>query len=392
VPVEGNGSAITVLIAEDEPSVRAALADLITDEESLDLVGAARDAQEAIDLARQHRPDVALLDVKMPSGGGPRATREIRSASPATRVVALSAYEDRVSVLQMLRAGAAGYLVKGTSPAEIVEAIRRSVRGQASLSTEVTGDVIHELVELLNSSERMARELHVLDRTKSELIQVLSHELMTPITVIQGASSTISSLGATLSPDDARSLATSVGRAADRLKRLVGNLAVTARLDREDVEIETRPVPAADLIAAAAAEFPLQGDRLRIPPAKAGSIELWADQELAARAMTAVLENALEFSPEVEPVDVEVRATRAEVAVHISDRGPGIPEDLRNKIFEAFTQADASVTRAHEGLGISLYLARQIMAAHNGRIRAEPRPGGGTTVSLWFPAVTGSAA
>jgi DNA-binding NarL/FixJ family response regulator len=238
---EGNGP-ITVLIAEDEPAVRAALADVIGTEDSLELVGAAADAQQAIDLAREHHPDVALLDVKMPAGGGPRAAREIRMLSPGTRVVALSAYEDRTTVLEMLRAGVAGYLVKGTSAGEIVEAIRRSVRGQASLSTEVTAEVIHELVNLLDRSERMTRELHDLDRTKSELIQVLSHELMTPITVVQGAAGTISGLGGALSQDDARGLADSVSRAAERLRRLVGNLTATARLDREEVEVVTRPV------------------------------------------------------------------------------------------------------------------------------------------------------
>jgi DNA-binding NarL/FixJ family response regulator len=109
-----DGGPITVLIAEDEPGVRDALADLIRTDDRLVLIGAAGDADQAIDLAREHRPDVALLDVKMPSGGGPRATREIRVLSPETRVVALSAYEDRATVLEMLRAGAAGYLVKGT--------------------------------------------------------------------------------------------------------------------------------------------------------------------------------------------------------------------------------------------------------------------------------------
>jgi DNA-binding NarL/FixJ family response regulator len=317
VPVSGDGARISVLIAEDEPSVRAALSDLIDDDRSLHLVGAAEDAQEAIDLAREHHPDVALLDVKMPSGGGPRATREIRAASPDTRVVALSALEDRVSVLEMLRAGAAGYLVKGTSPGEIVEAIRRSVRGQASLSTEVTADVIHELVELLESSERMARELHTLDRTKSDLIQVLSHELMTPITVIQGATSTISTLGVELAPEDARSLATSVAHAASRLKRLVGNLTATARLDREEVEIETRPIPAGEVIDSAAAEFPLRTDRLRLPSRDDGKVELWADRQLAAQAVGAVLENAMDLSPEGEKVDVGVLATRSEVAVRV---------------------------------------------------------------------------
>jgi signal transduction histidine kinase len=375
---------ITVLIAEDEPAVRAALADLIEIEDELELVGAAADAQEAIDLAKEHLPDVALVDVKMPAGGGARAAREIKGLSPTTRVVALSAYEDRTTVLEMLRAGAAGYLVKGTSAGEIVEAIRRSVRGQASLSTEVTAEVIHELVDLLDRSERMTRELHDLDRTKSELIQVLSHELMTPITVIQGAAGTISGLGGALSPEDARGLATSVSRAADRLRRLVGNLAATARLDREEAEVTTRPIVAADVIAVAAAEFPEAVGRFRLPSLDR-SLELWGDLQLASAAVVALLENAIEHSPENESVDLVVEETGVEVLVHVSDRGPGVDPEVAGRIFAAFTQADASVTRSHEGLGIGLYLARKIMAAHEGRIEFRAREGGGTTFTLAFP-------
>lgn len=136
---------IRVLIVDDEPEVRGALADLIASESALELIGAARDTDEAVDLARRMRPDVALVDVKMPGGGGPRAAREILRWSPQTHVIALSAYEDRTTVLEMLGAGAVGYLVKGTSPDEIVLAINRAVRGQASLSTEVMASVVHEL-------------------------------------------------------------------------------------------------------------------------------------------------------------------------------------------------------------------------------------------------------
>jgi signal transduction histidine kinase len=380
---ESNGR-ITVLIAEDEPAVRAALSDLIDIEDELELVGAAADAQEAIDMVREHRPDVALVDVKMPGGGGTRAAREIRDLSPATRVVALSAYEDRTTVLEMLRAGAVGYLVKGTSAGEIVEAIRRSVRGQASLSTEVTAEVIHELVELLDRSERMTRELHDLDRTKSELIQVLSHELMTPITVIQGAAGTISGLGGALSQEDASGLAVSVSRAADRLRRLVGNLAATARLDREEAEVTTRPIDVSEVIAMATAEFPEAGDRLRLPVGDR-SLELWGDLQLASQALVALLENALDHSPPEENVEVLVEGTGAKVLLRVADRGSGIEPGLAERIFAAFTQADASVTRSHEGLGIGLYLARKIMTAHEGRIEFESRDGGGTMFTLSFP-------
>jgi signal transduction histidine kinase len=72
--------------------------------------------------------------------------------------------------------------------------------------------------------------------------------------------------------------------------------------------------------------------------------------------------------------------------VHVSDRGPGVPEDKREEIFEAFTQTDTSSTRTHEGLGIGLYLAQRIMRAHGGSIGVLPREGGGSTFVLSFPA------
>ena len=137
---------IRVLVADDEQPLRDAICDLVGGESDMDVAGAATDADEAIALAQETAPDVALLDVKMP-GGGARAATQIASVSPETKVIALSAYEDRGSVLEMLRSGAVGYLVKGAPPFEILEAIRRAVRRQASMSAEVTAAVIEALFQ-----------------------------------------------------------------------------------------------------------------------------------------------------------------------------------------------------------------------------------------------------
>jgi PAS domain S-box-containing protein len=160
---------IRVVVAEDEKPLRDALAALIVSEEGFELVGTAMEAGQAIEVARTTSPDVVLVDVKMPNGGGRRAAREITGSCPGTRVVALSAYADRVTVVDMLRAGAVGYLVKGVSPNEILEAIARASRGQASLSLEMTAEVIEALTgdiaqhreseEQLRRSEERIREL-----------------------------------------------------------------------------------------------------------------------------------------------------------------------------------------------------------------------------------------
>ncbi len=144
---------IRILIADDEPALRGALADLLAHEESLLLVGEAGDADQAIELAVASRPDVAIVDVSMPAGGGPRAAREIIRVSPATRVIALSAFEDRPTVLEMLRAGAVGYLVKGTASQDLVGSITKVVGGGASLSAELIDDIVHELSSQLRREE-----------------------------------------------------------------------------------------------------------------------------------------------------------------------------------------------------------------------------------------------
>jgi DNA-binding NarL/FixJ family response regulator len=115
---------IRVLVAEDAPVVRRALAALISADPALELVGTAEDAVEAIELARSTHPDVAIVDVKMPGGGGSRATREILWHSPETRVLALSARAERENVLEMRAAGAACYMLKGMPAHQILRTIR----------------------------------------------------------------------------------------------------------------------------------------------------------------------------------------------------------------------------------------------------------------------------
>ena len=146
-------SPIRVLLADDEPGLRTALGELLSHVDRVELIGTAPDAKEAIRIAELGHPDVALVDVRMPEGGGPHAARGISRVSPATRVIALSAYEDRANVLEMLRAGAVGYLVKGAGADELVEGIRRVARGGTILSSEVVDGVVSELAAQLRREE-----------------------------------------------------------------------------------------------------------------------------------------------------------------------------------------------------------------------------------------------
>lgn len=131
-----------VLIAEDDDDFRFVLGAIIAAEPSMTLVGAAGDAEEAIQLARESEPDVALLDVGMPKGGGVRAARAIREVSPITKVMALSGSGEKDAVIRMLRAGATAYLIKGATPGEILTAIRDTASGRTTLAPDAAREVI----------------------------------------------------------------------------------------------------------------------------------------------------------------------------------------------------------------------------------------------------------
>lgn len=162
---------VTVLVADDDILLRRTLAALVGDDPALELVGAAADAQEAIDIARAVLPRVAVLDVRMPRGGGIRAAREIRVVSPGTIIIALTAYDDRATVREMFAAGADGYLVKGTSPKVLLSAVHRAAAGGRSLSEKAVGAVVDELAERLTEERAEIERLSGLREQTTRILR-----------------------------------------------------------------------------------------------------------------------------------------------------------------------------------------------------------------------------
>jgi DNA-binding NarL/FixJ family response regulator len=117
---------VRVLVADDDPMIRMALSEVLEAESDLHVVAVAEDAVEAVELATAHVPDVAVLDVRMPGGGGTHAAREIRVHSPRTQLLAFSAYDDSGTMDELKRIGVREYLIKGVTNAEIVAAVRRA--------------------------------------------------------------------------------------------------------------------------------------------------------------------------------------------------------------------------------------------------------------------------
>lgn len=150
--------AIRVLIADDHPILRLGIAALLGGFADMEVVGEAADGNEALALFREHRPDVALMDLQMPGMNGLDAIDALRAEFPAARIIVLTTYQGDALIQRALKAGAASYLLKSSLRTGLVDAIRKVHAGQRHIPQEVAA----ELVSYLGQNGLTARELDVL--------------------------------------------------------------------------------------------------------------------------------------------------------------------------------------------------------------------------------------
>lgn len=181
----------TILLVDDHTLFRKGLRLLLLEAEDLQVTGEAGDGQTAIDLVRKLSPDVVVMDITMPGVDGIRATQQIISESPNTKVVALSIHSGKRFVENMLCAGAVGYLLKDSAPEELVNGIRAVMKGEMCLSAAITDVVVSQYVNVLarakesaakNESAARDREVARLlaeDRSAEEIASLLQVSIKT---------------------------------------------------------------------------------------------------------------------------------------------------------------------------------------------------------------------
>jgi DNA-binding NarL/FixJ family response regulator len=153
---------IKVLVADDHPVIRAGLAKILGAESDITIVGEARDGLEAIEKALELKPDVVLMDIFMPRCSGLEATIAIRQKLPDARLLILTISEREEDLLQALRFGAQGYLLKSATITEVTEAVRKTAAGEAMLSPAIAARLVAEFRQKSDEPALSAREIEVL--------------------------------------------------------------------------------------------------------------------------------------------------------------------------------------------------------------------------------------
>jgi K+-sensing histidine kinase KdpD len=244
--------------------------------------------------------------------------------------------------------------------------------------------IVIENASLYSEAREIQEELRRSNVAKDEFIGVISHELRTPITTIYGGARLLQTRRKTLPEEATEEMITSIEEESERLYRLVENLLAIARTDL-GYEFAKEIINVDAVIDQVVKQFtnrhPVRHIELLIQedlPAAVG------ESAYLHQVINNLVSNADKYSPAGLTIEIEAKATRTEVEVHVMDHGPGVPADEMEQIFESFYRSQRTARQA-SGKGLGLTVCKRLMEAMSGRIWARQREGGGLAVSVALP-------
>ena len=222
-----------------------------------------------------------------------------------------------------------------------------------------------------------------LEEAKDLFLATTSHELRTPITVVQGFASTLANRWDKLSDADRRSAVQTIADRAGSLARLVEQLLLGSRAGADQLSVINRPFDLAGLLRGAATAFRPLSDRHTLAADIPDDLpEAYGDPMATDIIVGQLLENAFKYSPDGGAVAIQARKSGDMVEVTIEDKGIGIAPADRERIFDRFVQGETGDRRRFGGIGLGLYIVRQLARAQGGEVAAHGQPGGGTLMRL----------
>jgi signal transduction histidine kinase len=229
-------------------------------------------------------------------------------------------------------------------------------------------------------SVRNARVRNQRDRERSDLVATVAHELRSPLTGIKGFTSTLLTKWERFSDDQRHLMLETVDADADRLSRLITELLDAARIDAGRLTLRRGPVRLDDLVRRVLTNMSGgSGDPFEITIGDDLAV-IWGDDDRIIQAVTNLVENASRHGFGLKQLLVQNEADPQGVSLEVHDNGPGIPEEMRQRVFSRFWRSGPGA-----GSGLGMYIARGIVEQHGGRIDILDSDGGGALIRVWFP-------
>jgi sigma-B regulation protein RsbU (phosphoserine phosphatase) len=318
-------------------------------------------------------PALVLLDLNLPDSHGTETFRRIMQKAPNVPVVILSGQDDEVLALKAVHHGVQDYLVKSDITSKQLErAIRYAVERQG-------------LIHALDLARKQQLEF------KDRFLSHVSHELRTPLTCIhQYVTLLLDGLAGPVSPEQTDHLKI-VLKSVNQLHAMIRDLLEATRADTGKLRIEPRCIDIGELMRQAIGMMQPSANEKHI------AVEVVADQTIplvfadpdrALEVFINLIDNAIKFTP--LDGSIMVKASRVEtdplsVYLSVSDSGRGIPQDALPQVFERLYQDPNAVDGNRSGLGLGLYIAKEIVVLHGGRMWVASEPGSGSTFSFTLP-------
>jgi two-component system sensor histidine kinase/response regulator len=413
-----NGS---LLVVDDEESVAVTMGAIL--EMDGYKVAISTSGADALKQLHETEFDLVLTDLRLDDADGLTIISEVCRVQPETVSIVLTGYASLESAIKALREGAYDYLIKPCDVEELRAVVARGIeRRQLGMQLkarmadlEAANDTIRELnldlqrrieeattelQQLYRSAQAHVEQLQELDRLKSRFLSMASHELKTPLTSISG-------LAQVLLRRMRRRL--EVGRPSDkewhdeqlayldrlellnsqtgRLGRLVDELLDVSRIESGKLEFDWAPVDLAQLGREVAERLQMATTQHTIEVDVDGRTDgtVTADRDHLEQVLDNLVSNAIKFSPEGGSIVVRLKARLDRVELSVTDPGVGIPINQLEAVFGLFYQAADPVSRRTGGMGLGLYISKEIIMRHGGRIWAESAAGHGSTFSFSLP-------
>jgi len=371
-----NGPPVQVLLIEDSPGDARLLQEMLNESSSLKCqVTQCSTLADAANHLATATVNIIVADLGLPDANGLDAVRKVHALAGRTALIVLTCLDDETMATKALTEGAQDYLIKGNIGSHgLLRAIRYAIERQR-----------------LHVETEQVRKLQL--QLRDEFISTVSHELRTPLTSIRGALGLINAEALGKLPTKVKAMVQIAYQNSERLVRIINDILDMEKINSGRLEMQIEAVPVADFLQEALAVNQAYGVKYQVrfilETVPVGA-QVAADPARLMQVMANLLSNAAKFSAPGSAVRVRASERDLLVRIEVEDYGTGIPEAFRERVFEKFSQADASSSRRFEGTGLGLSITRRLVEAMDGTIGFTTITDQGTIFYFELPRAAGA--